>query len=90
MTALARQADAAAPSAEAVIVGAEIAAGHDGAAELLLSIRYGNGAIAQVALDADTAFSVMRAGGAADLAGLIGRSWDEISRGLEDRACTTS
>ena len=82
MTALARQPPAAAGSAEAVIVGAEIAAGHDGAADLLLSIRYGNGAISQVALDADTAFGVMEVVGAADLAGLIGRSWGEISKGL--------
>jgi len=76
--------------AEAVIVGAEIAAGHDGAADLLLSIRYGNGAISQVALDADTAFGVLRAGGAADLAGLIGRSWTDIAKRLEDLPCTTS
>jgi hypothetical protein len=76
--------------AEAVIVGAEIAAGHDGAADLLLSIRYGNGAISQVALDADTAFGVLRACGAADLAGLIGRSWTDIAKRLEDLPCTTS
>jgi hypothetical protein len=80
----------AAPSAEAVIVGAEIAAGHDGAADLLISIRYGNGAISQVALDADTGFAILQSGSVADLAGLIGRSWTEISKGLEDLACTTS
>ena len=79
----------AAPS-EATIVGAEISAGHDGAAELLISIRYGNGAISQVALDADTAFGVLRAGEAADLAGLIGRSWTDLAKRLEDLPCTTS
>jgi hypothetical protein len=82
VTAPARQDAAAAPPAEAMIVGAEIAAGHDGTAELVLSIRYDNGAIGQVALDADTGFGVMKAAGAADLDGLVGRSWAEISKGL--------
>jgi hypothetical protein len=69
---------------EAVIERAEIAAGHDGTAELALAIRYENGATGQVVLDADTGFSIMRALGAADLKGLIGRSWREVSKGLPD------
>ncbi len=80
MTALARQIEAVA--AGAVIADAEIAAGHDGTAELVLSIRYENGATGQVVVDADTGFSVMKACGAADLAALIGRPWREISKGL--------
>jgi hypothetical protein len=80
MTALARRVAAAQPAAK--IVAAEIAGGHDGTAELVLSIRYDNGAIGQVAIDADTAFGVMKAAGAADLAGLVGRSWAEIAKGL--------
>jgi hypothetical protein len=82
MTAPVRQIRA--EAAEAVIERAEIAAGHDGAAELALSIRYDNGVIGQVVLDADTGFSVMRACGAADLNGLIGRSWREVSRGFSN------
>jgi hypothetical protein len=73
-----------AEAAEAIIERAEIAAGHDGTAELALSVRYDNGVIGQVVLDADTGFSVMRALGAADLNGLIGRSWREVSKGLSD------
>ncbi len=73
-----------AEATEAIIERAEIAAGHDGAAELALSIRYENGVVGQVVLDADTGFSVMRACGAADLQGLIGRSWREVSKGLSD------
>lgn len=68
----------------AVIERAEIAAGHDGSAELALFIRYENGVTGHVVLDADTGFSVMRACGAADLASLIGRSWREVSRGLSN------
>jgi hypothetical protein len=82
MSAPVRQVDAAAPALEARIVGAEIVGGHDGTAEMVVSIRYENGVVASVALDADTGFSVMSACGAADLAGLIGRPWREISREL--------
>ncbi|HEX4198823.1 MAG TPA: hypothetical protein VHZ26_15405 [Caulobacteraceae bacterium] len=86
MSSPARQLDAASPVpepvTEATVVGAEIVGGHDGSAELMVSIRYENGVVASVALDADTGFSVMRACGAADLGGLIGRPWREISRRL--------
>ena len=67
---------------EATIVGAEIAGGHDGTAEMVVSIRYENGVTGSVTLDADTGFSIMQACGAADLAALIGRPWREISKGL--------
>jgi hypothetical protein len=67
---------------EATIVGAEIAGGHDGTAEMVVSIRYENGVTGSVVLDADTGFSVMKACGAADLAALVGRPWREISKGL--------
>jgi len=67
---------------EATIVGAEISGGHDGTAEMVVSIQYENGVVGSVTLDADTGFSVMKACGAADLAALIGRPWREISKGL--------
>ena len=67
---------------EATIVGAEIAGGHDGTAEMVISIQYEHGVVGSVTLDADTGFSVMKACGAADLAALIGRPWREISKGL--------
>jgi hypothetical protein len=72
----------AAVQTEATIVGAEIAGGHDGTAEMVVSIRYENGVTGSVTLDADTGFSIMKACGAADLAGLIGRPWREISKGI--------
>ena len=67
---------------EATIVAAEIAGGHDGTAEMVVSIQYENGVTGSVTLDADTGFSIMQACGAADLAALIGRPWREISKGL--------
>jgi hypothetical protein len=68
--------------ADAVITDAEISAGHDTEAELALSIRYENGAVGTIVLDADTAFDVMRACGVADISALVGRQWRDILREL--------
>ncbi len=47
---------------DAVIVSAEIAAGHDGQADLVVRVRYENGAVASVTLlDPDTALKLMSA-----------------------------
>ena len=64
--------------ADAMIVGVEIAAGHDGTAEMVVSVQYENGVVAPVVLDQDTGLGLMRACGAASLDRLIGRSWREI------------
>lgn len=71
---------------QAVIVGVEIAAGHDGTAEMVVSIQYENGVVAPVVLDQDTGLGLMKTCGAASLDGLIGRSWREIlgNPSLED------
>ncbi len=66
---------------EAVIVAAEIAAGHDGTAELVLSLRHPNGAEEPVVLDAERGLELMRRCGAATLDDLAGRSWREILGG---------
>lgn len=63
---------------EAVIVDAVIGAGHDGAAELVVTLRYENGATAPVVLDAQAGFSLMRNCGASSLAELAGRSWRNL------------
>jgi hypothetical protein len=67
---------------EAFVVAAEIVAGHDGAAELMVRLRHGNGALSSVTLDPGTGFDLLRVAGAASLDGLIGRSWRDITRGL--------
>ena len=66
----------------AIVIGAEIAAGHDGAAELLVRLRHENGAEGAVQLDPETGFDLMQAAGAASLDALVGRPWLEILRGL--------
>jgi hypothetical protein len=67
---------------EATIVGAEIAAGHDGTAEMVLSIRHENGVIAPVVLDGATGLRLMKACGAMSIAGLAGRPWRGALKGL--------
>jgi hypothetical protein len=66
---------------EAVIVGAEVAAGHDGAAELVVRLRYANGAEDAVAIDAATGFQLMKNCGASELAGLAGQPWRRMLKG---------
>jgi hypothetical protein len=82
MSALATKAEPPLGLDDAVVEGAEIAAGHDGAAELMVRLRHGNGAVSSVTLDPETGFDLLRAAGAASLDGLVGQSWREITRGL--------
>jgi hypothetical protein len=67
---------------DAVVEGAEIVAGHDGAAELLVRLRHGNGAQSAQSLDAETAFDLLRAAGAASLDGLVGQPWRDLVKEL--------
>jgi hypothetical protein len=68
-------------SPEPVIIGAEIAAGHDGSAELVVQLRYPNGAEEPVVLGAEKGLELMQRCGAASLDDLAGRSWREILGG---------
>ena len=63
---------------EAVITGAEIGAGHDGSAELVVRLRYPNGAEGVVVLDEDAGLKLMAACGASQLDELNGHSWRRI------------
>jgi hypothetical protein len=65
-------------SDEAVIVGAEIIAGHDGSAELLVRLRHPGGAEAPVILDEATGLRLMRNCAATSLDDLNGQSWRRI------------
>lgn len=65
-------------AAEAVIVGAEIAAGHDGQAELVVQVRHENGVVAPVVLDAGAAFALMEGAGRSELTALVGRPWRAV------------
>lgn len=68
---------------EAVIVGAEIVAGHDGSAELMVTLRHVNGAEAPVVLEEAAGLRLMQACGVAHLEGLAGRSWRKVLEGLQ-------
>jgi len=72
---------------EPVIVSAEIAAGHDGSAELVVTLRHPNGALEPVVMDGKLGLDLMQRCGAATLDDLAGRSWRDI---LGARVCTTS
>ena len=78
--ALAARADA--PLGGAMVVGAEIVAGHDGAAELLVRLRHENGVEGPVILDPATGFELMEAAGVSRLDDLVGRRWLDILREL--------
>jgi hypothetical protein len=73
-------------SGEALIVSAEVVAGHDGSAELLVTLRHPNGAQAPVVLDEATGLKLMKACGASHLDELAGQSWRKI---LEGSRCST-
>lgn len=68
--------------AEAVIVGAELAAGHDGQAEMVVRIRYPNGVVGNVLLDAATGYALMKSCDIDSLNGLAGQSWRKILEGI--------
>jgi hypothetical protein len=80
VTALANPVLAAATADAAVIVGVEIAAGHDGTAEMVLQVRHENGVTAPVVLDQETGFDLLKACGATSACALVGRPWREIFR----------
>lgn len=67
---------------EAVIVGAEIAGGHGGSAELIVRLRYANGAEGAVVLDEVAGLKLMTACQASHVDELIGHSWRKIVEGL--------
>jgi hypothetical protein len=66
----------------ATVLAADIAAGHDGEADLVITVRYENGVVGSVTLDADSAFEIMQSCGAASSADLAGRPWRDIMKGV--------
>lgn len=68
--------------AEAIIVAAEIEAGHDGSAELVVTLRYGDGSHGPVSLDEESGLALMQACGIESLEGLVGQSWRKILEGV--------
>ena len=67
----------------AVISRVQLGAAHDGAAEMVLTLRYDNGGETLVALDAPAADHLMTACRAADAAELVGQGWERVRDALE-------
>ena len=68
-----------------VIVAAEIGAGHDGSAELVLTLRFGSASSTRVTLDTDAGMRLMRICRAQDISELPGHSWRKVlEAGPED------
>jgi hypothetical protein len=61
------------------IVAAELAAGHDGLAEVLIGIRYPNGAEREVSLPYEAVGAAVDSAGVSSLAELVGQPWTVLS-----------
>lgn len=67
---------------DAILVGAELSAGHDGQSELVLHVQYPNGAVGSVQLDAAAGYALMRNCNVDSLDGLKGHSWRKVLHGV--------
>lgn len=65
-----------------VISGVRIAAAHDGAAELVVVLRHGNGGQSEVTLDEAGAAALFDATGAATAEQLVGHGWQHVQTAL--------
>ena len=61
-----------------MIIAAEIAAGHDGAAELVVTLQFANGGRSQVSLPTAAGLRLMHNCNVQDIADLPGYSWRNI------------
>ena len=69
-------------TAVAMVVGAEVVAGHDGAAELLVRVRHENGVVGDTIFSSEVAFAMMLASGVERLQDLVGRPWLQVIKGV--------
>jgi hypothetical protein len=67
---------------EAVIEAVRVAAAHDGDAELLVALRFRNGGLSHIALDAFAACHLLEAVGAASADALVGVRWEHVRDAL--------
>jgi hypothetical protein len=66
----------------AVISHVGVAAAHDGTAELVVTLRHGNGGTSQVTLDEIAADALLRACDARTADDLIGQGWEKVRDAL--------
>lgn len=67
---------------DAVIHQARLAAAHDGEAELIVALRFANGAIDEVTLDEPSARALMQFCQAQSVDDLIGKNWQVVRDAL--------
>jgi hypothetical protein len=70
---------------ETVIEHAEVSGGHDGQAELVVTLRFAAGGRTAVVLNTEAGMRLMRNCGVDDAAGLAGQPWEKI---LENVPCS--
>ncbi len=66
----------------ATIAGADVAPGHDGRAEVVVELRFPDGAGSRLRLEAEDAFRVLERTGVRSLDELLGRSWSWLASAL--------
>ncbi|MFU8817571.1 MAG: hypothetical protein ACNA7W_19675 [Pseudomonadales bacterium] len=66
----------------AVICGVRVAAAHDGAAELVVTLRHDNGGCSDVSLDEHAAAALLSACNATSPAELEGQGWQRVMEAL--------
>ena len=62
-----------------VVEAATVGPGHDGRAELVVSLRHANGAASTISLDEDALADLLATGAVDSLDDLPGRHWAELS-----------
>tara|TARA_B100001093_G_C26246871_1_gene766857 strand:- start:339 stop:563 length:225 start_codon:yes stop_codon:yes gene_type:complete len=67
----------------ATVQDAEIAASHDGAAEVLLTIKHENGGLTRVPLDYFAVSKLMESCQADSIEGIIGTNWDKVRDAIQ-------
>jgi hypothetical protein len=67
----------------AVISRVRLGASHDGAAELVLTMRFAGGGETRVALGEEAAGQLMTACDAKDADGLLGQGWERVRDALQ-------
>ncbi|MCP5180458.1 MAG: hypothetical protein H6993_01420 [Pseudomonadales bacterium] len=66
----------------AVICGSRLAAAHDGVAELVVTLRHGNGACTDVSLDHVASTALLAACGVQHPDDLVGHGWEKVRDAL--------
>jgi hypothetical protein len=67
------------PAAGPVVESASVGPGHDGRAELVVSLRHANGATTTISLDEEALAGLLASGVITSLDDLPGRTWSEVA-----------